>query len=115
MSYKYPVYQPSLGQKEKENVLECLDSTWISSKGKFITQFENSFSEFIGVKHSAAVCNGTVAIHVALLALGIGEGDEVIVPSFTYIASVNAINYTGAKAVFVDSDINTWQLDPTKD
>ena len=114
MSYKYPVYQPSLGQKEKENVLECLDSTWISSKGKFITQFENSFSEFIGVKHSAAVCNGTVAIHVALLALGIGEGDEVIVPSFTYIASVNAINYTGAKAVFVDSDINTWQLDPTK-
>jgi perosamine synthetase len=114
MSYKYPVYQPSLGKKEKENVLECLDSTWISSKGKFITQFENSFSEFIGVKHSAAVCNGTVAIHVALIALGIGEGDEVIVPSFTYIASVNAINYTGAKAVFVDSDINTWQLDPTK-
>ncbi len=114
MSYKYPVYQPSLGKKEKENVLECLDSTWISSKGKFITQFENSFSEFIGVKHSAAVCNGTVAIHVALLALGIGEGDEVIVPSFTYIASVNAIKYTGAKPVFVDSDLNTWQIDSTK-
>jgi perosamine synthetase len=114
MSYKYPVYQPSLGQKERENVLECLDSTWISSKGKFITQFENSFSEFVGVKHSVAVCNGTVAIHVALLALGIGEGDEVIVPSFTYIASVNAIKYTGAKAVFVDSDLQSWQLDPTK-
>ena len=114
MSYKYPVYQPSLGTKEKENVLECLDSTWISSKGKFITQFENSFSEFIGVKHSAAVCNGTVAIHVALLALGIGEGDEVIVPSFTYVASVNAIRYTGAKAVFIDSDLLTWQMDPTK-
>lgn len=72
-----------------------MDSTWISSKGKFITQFENSFSEFVGVKHSVAVCNGTVAIHVALLALGIGDGDEVIVPSFTYIASVNAIKYTG--------------------
>lgn len=114
MSYKYPVYQPSLGKKEKENVLECLDSTWISSKGKFITQFENSFSEFIGVKHSAAVCNGTVAIHVALLALGIGEGAEVIVPSFTYIASVNAIKYTGAKPVFLDSDISTWQIDPKK-
>lgn len=114
MSYKYPVYQPSLGKKEKENVLECLDSTWISSKGKFITQFENSFSEFIGVKHSAAVCNGTVAIHVALLALGIGEGDEVIVPSFTYIASVNAIKYTGAKPVFLDSDISTWQIDAVK-
>lgn len=114
MNYKYPVYQPSLGSKEKANVLECLDSTWISSKGKFITQFENSFSEFIGVKHSAAVCNGTVAIHAALLALGIGNGDEVIVPSFTYIASVNAITYTGAKPVFVDSDLVTWQMDSTK-
>ena len=114
MKFKYPVYQPSLGSKEKENVLECLDSTWISSKGKFITQFENSFSKFIGLNHSAAVCNGTVAIHVALLALGIGEGDEVIVPSFTYIASVNAIKYTGAKPVFVDSDLQTWQIDTLK-
>lgn len=114
MSYKYPVYQPSLGKKERENVLECLDSTWISSKGKFINQFENSFSEFTGIKHAATVSNGTVAIHVALLALGIGENDEVIVPSFTYIASVNAIKYTGAKPIFVDSDIKTWQIDPTK-
>ena len=114
MNYKYPVYQPSLGNKEKVYVLECLDSTWISSKGKFISQFENSFSEFIGVKHSVAVCNGTVAIHVALLALGIGVDDEVIVPSFTYIASVNAITYTGAKAVFVDSEIQSWQIDSNK-
>jgi perosamine synthetase len=114
MSYKYPVYQPSLGEKEKQNVLECLNSTWISSKGKFINQFEKSFSEFTGVQYSAAVCNGTVAIHAALLALGIGEGDEVIVPSFTYIASVNAIKYTGAKPVFIDSDLNSWQIDPPK-
>ena len=114
MSLKYPVYQPSLGNKEKENVLECLNSTWISSKGKFITQFEDSFSKYIGVNHSAAVCNGTVAIHIALLALGIGAGDEVIVPSFTYIASVNAIKYTGAKPVFVDSDLITWQIDPSQ-
>lgn len=114
MSYKYPVYQPSLGKKERENVLECLDSTWISSKGKFINKFENSFSEFTGIKHAATVSNGTVAIHVALLALGIGENDEVIVPSFTYIASVNAIKYTGAKPIFIDSDIKTWQIDPTK-
>lgn len=114
MNFKYPVYQPSLGEKEKANVLECLNSTWISSKGKFITQFENSFSEYIGVKYSAAVCNGTVAIHAALLALGISEGDEVIVPSFTYIASVNAIKYTGAKPIFVDSNLITWQIDPAK-
>lgn len=114
MSYKYPVYNPSLGKKEKENVLECLDSTWISSKGKFINLFEKSFSAFTGIQYSASVCNGTVAIHLALLALEIGEGDEVIVPSFTYIASVNAIRYTGAKPVFVDSDLTTWQIDPNK-
>jgi perosamine synthetase len=114
MKYSYPVYQPSLGQKEKENVLECLDSTWISSKGKFISEFEKSFSAFIDVDYSIAVSNGTVALHLALLALDIGKGDEVIVPSFTYIASVNAIKYTGAKPIFVDSDYITWQIDSTK-
>ena len=97
-------------QKERENVIECLNSTWISSKGKFINQFENSFSDFIGIKHSATVSNGTVALHVALLSIGIGKGDEVIVPSFTYVASVNAIAYTGATPVFIDSDQQTWQM-----
>jgi perosamine synthetase len=92
--------------------MECLDSTWISSKGKFINQFEERFSEFLGIKYSAAVSNGTVALHTALLALGIGQGDEVIVPSFTYIASVNAIHYTGAMPVFVDSEIEFWQMNP---
>jgi perosamine synthetase len=114
MSYKYPVYQPNLTGKEKEYVEECLDSTWISSKGKFIKQFEDNFSNFIGIKNSAAVSNGTVALHVALLALGIGKDDEVIVPTFTYIASVNSIHYIGAKPVFVDSDPITWQIDPEK-
>src|SRR5512139_482576 len=103
MSYKYPVYQPNLSGNEKKYVQECLDSTWISSKGKFIKQFENDFSKFTGIKNSVSVSNGTVALHVALLALGIGKNDEVIVPTFTYIASVNAIFYTGAKPVFVDS------------
>jgi hypothetical protein len=98
--YKIPVYQPSLNGNEKKYVNECLDSTWISSKGKFVNQFEISFAEYIGVKHAATVSNGTVAIHLALLALGIGEGDEVIVPTLTYIASVNAIAYTGATPVF---------------
>lgn len=110
MNIKYPVYKPYLGQKERENVIECLNSTWISSKGKFINQFENSFSDFIGIKHSATVSNGTVALHVALLSIGIGKGDEVIVPSFTYVASVNAIAYTGATPVFIDSDQQTWQM-----
>jgi len=112
MKLKYPVYQPSLSGNEKKYVMECLDSTWISSKGKFINQFEENFSEYLGIKYSASVSNGTVALHAALLALGIGKGDEVIVPTFTYIASVNAINYTGAASVFVDSINDTWQMDP---
>lgn len=112
MKLKYPVYQPSLSGNEKKYVMDCLDSTWISSKGKFINQFEESFSEYLDIKYSATVSNGTVALHLALLALGIGKGDEVIVPTFTYIASVNAINYTGATPVFVDSKEDTWQMDP---
>jgi perosamine synthetase len=114
MNIKYPVYQPDLSGNEKKYVNECLDSTWISSKGRFIKQFENNFSIFTGINNSVAVSNGTVALHVALLALGIGTGDEVIVPTFTYIASVNAIYYTGAKPVFIDSDKNTWQIDTKK-
>ena len=110
---KYPVYQPSLSGNEKKYVNECLDSTWISSKGKFVDLFQNEFAKKIGVKHAAAVCNGTVALHLALEALGLSEGDEVIVPTLTYIASVNAISYTGAKPVFVDSLEDTWQMDPS--
>jgi perosamine synthetase len=112
MKIKYPVYQPSLSGNEKKYVMECLDSSWISSKGKFINQFEEKFSQYLDVKFSASVCNGTVALHAALLALGIGKDDEVIVPTFTYIASVNAVNYTGTTPVFVDSKEDTWQMDP---
>lgn len=109
---KYPVYKPSLTGNEKEYVNQCLDSTWISSKGKFIAEFENGFGAYIGARHAATVSNGTVAIHLALLALGIGPDAEVIVPTLTYIASVNAIAYTGATPVFCDSLEDTWQMDP---
>lgn len=112
MNYKYPVYQPSLSGNEKKYVMDCLDSTWISSKGKYLAEFETKFAERIDVKHATAVSNGTVALHLALLTLGIKEGDEVIVPSLTYIASVNAIAYTGAIPVFVDSLKSTWQMNP---
>ena len=112
MNIRIPVYQPSLSGNEKKYVLDCLDSTWISSKGKYIGQFEAEFSKYVGVKYSTTVANGTVAIHLALIALGIGPGDEVIVPTFTYIASVNAISYTGAIPVFVDSLKDSWQIDP---
>lgn len=111
--YKIPVYQPSLSGNEKKYVNDCLDSTWISSKGKYVEIFENKFANYLNVKYATSVSNGTVALHLALEALGIGEGDEVIVPTLTYIASVNAIKYTGAEPVFVDSLISTWQIDPS--
>ena len=111
-SIRIPVYQPDLSGNEQRYVAECLSSTWISSKGKFIEEFEQKFAAYTQVAYSAGVCNGTVALHLALLALGLGPNDEVIVPTLTYIASVNAIAYTGATPVFVDSVATTWQMDP---
>jgi perosamine synthetase len=107
-----PVYQPYLTGREKEYVNRCLDSTWISSRGEYIGLFENSFAEYIGAAQATSVCNGTVAIHLALAALGIGPGDEVIVPTLTYIASINPILQLGATVVFADSLPGTWQIDP---
>ena len=93
MHIKYPIYKPYLTEDERNNILDCYDSSWISSKGKYIDLFEKDFSEYLGVKYSTSVSNGTVALHLALYSLGIGKHDEVIVPSLTYIASVNAISY----------------------
>ena len=110
--YKIPVYQPSLVGNEKKYVNDCLDSNWISSKGKYVSLFEKEFASYVNVNYATGVCNGTAALHLALLALGIGQGDEVIVPTLTYIASVNAISYTGATPIFVDALPDTWQIDP---
>ena len=112
MGIKIPIYRPSLDGNEKIYVNECLDSSWISSRGEFIAQFEKEFRNFIGIEHATSVSNGTVALHLALVTLGIGHGDEVIVPSFTYIASVSSIAHTGATPVFVDSLEGSWQMDP---
>lgn len=110
--FKYPVYQPLLSGREREYVNDCLDTTWISSKGKYVSAFETQFANYIGVKNAFTVSNGTVAIHLALLALGIGPGDEVIVPTFTYVASVNTIVHAGATPVFADSESDYWQVCP---
>jgi len=112
MRKKIPVYEPILGESSKANVIQCLETNWISSRGEFIDKFEREFSRRISSAHATTVTNGTVALHLALLALDIGPGDEVIVPSFTYIASVNAIAYVGATPVFADSLADTWQLSP---
>jgi len=107
-----PVYSPYLKGNERKYVDECVDTTWISSKGRFVTEFEDAFSSYIGVEYGTAVFNGTVAIHLAMVALGIGAGDEVIVPTFTYIASANPITQVGGVPIFVDSDPESWQMDP---
>ena len=109
-----PVYRPFLGDGEKKYVAECMDTNWISSKGKFISQFETSFSNYLGIKQATAVSNGTVALHLALHTLGIGVGDEVILPTLTYIAAANSVAYVGAKPVFVDAHEDTWNIDPEK-
>lgn len=111
MSSHIPVYEPDLSGREREYVLDCVDSTWISSNGKYISAFEGAFSEYTKSAHSIAVFNGTVALHLALEALGIGPGDEVLVPAFTYIASVNAILTTGATPVLVESRRDDWLMD----
>ena len=111
METKYPVYKPSLKGNELKYVSDCIESTWISSKGKYTEEFEKKFASYIGTDHATSVCNGTVALHLALLTLDLKPGDEVIVPTFTYVASVNAISYVGAKPVFVDSLTDTWQMD----
>src|SRR5437762_2013971 len=112
MSYSIPIYRPSLDGNEKKYVDDCIDSSWISSRGKYIELFEDSFAKHIGAKHATSVSNGTVALQLALATLGVGIGDEVIVPSFTYIASVSTISHAGAVPVFVDSLADTWQMDP---
>lgn len=109
-----PVSEPLLEDEELENVIEAVKSGWISSKGKFVTQFEEKFAEYCDAKYGVASCNGTVALHLALTALGIKEGDEVIVPTLTFIATANAVRYTGAKPVFVDSHPGYWCIDPEK-
>lgn len=109
-----PVCEPLLAGNERKYVLDAIDSGWISSSGKYIKAFEESFAHYIGARHGIAVCNGTVALHTALMALGIGKGDEVIVPDFTMIASAFSVCYTGAMPVFVDAESETWNIDTAK-
>lgn len=109
-----PIAEPLLGEEELNNVLDAVKSGWISSKGKFISEFEEKFAQYCGMKYGVATCNGTVALHLALTALGIASGDEVIVPTLTFIATANAVRYTGAKPVFVDSHPDYWCIDPGK-
>lgn len=109
-----PVCEPYLNGNELKYVTDAIETGWISSAGKYVNAFEQKFAEYCGCKYGVAVSNGTVALHLALVALGIGKGDEVIIPTFTMIASAFAVCYTGATPVFVDADKDTWNIDVSK-
>jgi perosamine synthetase len=109
-----PVCETRLDGNERAYLLRCLDTNWISSAGPFVKEFEAAFSAAVGCAHGVACANGTVALHLALTALGIGPGDEVIVPAFTMIATANAVTYTGATPVLADSEDRTWNVDPER-
>lgn len=109
-----PVSAPTLVGNESRYVMDCLQSTWISSTGKYIDQFEEAFAEFCGVRHAISCSNGTTSLHLALLALGLQPGDEVIVPTLTFVASANAVVYCGGTPVLVDVEPGTWNIDPAQ-
>lgn len=109
-----PVSMPDLTGNEQAYAADAVASTWISSSGKYLDRFEQEFAEACGCRFALGTSNGTTALHLALAALGVGPGDEVIVPSMTYIATANAVTYCGAEPVFVDIEPTTWCLDPAK-
>ncbi len=110
---RIPLAVPDLSGNEERYVVEAIRSSWISSTGKFVERFEAEFAHACGTRAAISVSNGTVALHLALLALDVRPGDEVLVPSLTYVATANAVRYVGADPVFVDVDAATWCLDPT--
>lgn len=107
-----PISKPSIGAREKELVLDALDSGWVSSIGKYIDEFEANFARYCDAEFALAVSNGTTGLHLALAALGLGPGDEVIIPDLTFVATANAVAYTGATPVLADIDTDTLCLDP---
>jgi perosamine synthetase len=107
-----PISKPTIGPREKELVLDALDSGWVSSIGKYIDDFEAGFARYCGTEYALAVSNGTTGLHLTLAALGLGPGDEVIIPDLTFVATANAVAYTGATPVLADIDADTLCIDP---
>lgn len=107
-----PITEPWFGPREQRLVGECIRSGWVSSQGKFVGEFERLFASYCGARYGVATSSGTTALHLALASLEIGPGDEVIVPTLSFIATANAVTYVGARPIFVDSNQETWNLDP---
>ena len=113
MRYEYPLAKPVLGMPEKQNLVQCISDGWVSG-GSFVSEFEDCMADLLGRRFACSTSSGTAALHLALEALGIGKGDLVIVPTLTYVASVNAILQCGATPLFVDSRESDWQMDEEK-
>lgn len=109
-----PLCVPEISGNEWTYLKDCLDTNWVSSAGSYVNRFEQQISDYIGIPHAIATVNGTAALHIALLIAGVQPDDEVLVPTLTFIAPVNAIRYTGAWPVFMDADPEYWQMDPEK-
>ena len=107
-----PLHIPTFNGNEKKYVNECIDTTFVSSVGKFVNQFERKVAEFTGAKHAIASVNGTAALHIALILSDVNQDDEVITQPLTFVATTNAISYTGAKPIFIDVDKDTMGLSP---
>lgn len=105
-----PVNEPLLNGNEKKYLCECIDTGWISSEGSFVREFEEKMSKYVGRQYGVAVTNGTAALEIAVRAIGIKEGDEVIMPTFTIISCAMAVTKLGGIPVLVDSDIHTWNM-----
>ena len=107
-----PLHEPRFSGNESKYVQDCIDSTFVSSVGKFVDRFENELADYTGAKHAVAVVNGTAALHMALLLAGVDSGDEVLVPALSFVATANAVIYCGAKPHFVDIEEQTLGMDP---
>ena len=110
MEMRIPITKPYFGEEERKAILEPLESGWVV-QGPKVAEFERCFAEFSGSKFAIATSSCTTALHLSLSALGIGPGDEVLLPSFTFVATANAVEYTGAQPVFCDIDLVTFNID----
>jgi perosamine synthetase len=108
-----PLHEPNFSEKEKKYLNECIDSTFVSSVGKFVDEFEKKIAKYIGTKYAVATCNGTSALHISLILAGVKQDDEVITQPLNFVASCNAISYCNAKPIFIDVDRDTMGLSPS--
>lgn len=109
-----PLHEPTFNEKELEYVTDCIKTGWVSSVGSYVTSFEEQLARFVGVKRAVAVVNGTAALHISLKLAGVREGDEVLMPSLTFVATANAVSYLQAIPHFIDVNLETLGVDPIK-